>query len=389
MSKLIQIVRYEFGRIFAEKAAFSILIIAVAIYAVFYPQPYVNEALRNVPIAVVDLDGTQSSRDFIRLVDATPDVAVVAHLPDISTAEREVFARNIDGILIIPQYFERELLHGRQSPVALYADASYFLVYQRIAGAVSAVAQTLGAGVETARLVEIGIDPVIAAAATNPMPLTAVPIFNPEGGYATYILPGALVLILQQTLLIGVGLLGTSPGADPRETMADPPSLLTILIGKLLAYLILEAVIIPLYLIVVPYMYGLPRLGSVASILFFAIPFVFAVGSFGLFLASVFRKPLAVQLCSAAVGLPFFMLAGFSWPTQAMPEAIRLAAKLVPSTEAIDGFVRLSQLGAPLSDVRPQILTLWGLAVLYLALTLLIARLRAGAVNPPQRQPAA
>jgi ABC-2 type transport system permease protein len=378
MSKLLQIVKYEFGRIFSQKAAFSILIIAVAIYAVFYPQPYVNEALRNVPIAVVDLDGTQSSRDFIRMVDATSDVAVVAHLPDVTTAEREVFARNIEGILIVPQYFERELLHGRQSPVALYADASYFLIYQRIAGAVSAVAQTLGAKVEAARLVEIGIDPVIATAATNPMPLTAVPIFNPEGGYATYILPGALVLILQQTLLIGVGLLGTSPGAEPRETMADPPSLLTILIGKLLAYLILEVVIIPLYLIVVPYMYGLPRLGSVASILFFAIPFVFAVGSFGLFLASVFRKPLAVQLCSAAVGLPFFFLAGFAWPTQSIPEAVRLAAKLVPSTEAIDGFVRLSQLGAPLSDVRPQILTLWGLAVFYLALTLLIARLRAG-----------
>jgi ABC-2 type transport system permease protein len=389
MSQLIRIIKYEFGRIFAEKAAFSILVIAVAIYAVFYPQPYVNEALRNVPIAVVDLDGTQSSRDFARLVDATPDVAVVSHLPDVTTAEREVFARNIDGILVIPQYFERELLHGRQSPVALYADASYFLIYQRVAGAVSAVAQTLGAQVEATRLVEIGIDPVIATAATNPMPLTAVPIFNPEGGYATYILPGALVLILQQTLLIGVGLLGTSPGADPRRTMADPPSMLTILIGKLLAYLALEAVIIPLYLVVGPYLYGLPRLGSVSAILLFAIPFVFAVGSFGLFLASIFRTPLAVQLCSAAVGLPFFMLAGFSWPTQAMPEGIRLAAKLVPSTEAIDGFVRLSQLGAPLSDVRPQLLTLWGLAIGYGALSLLITRMRDGAAKASPRPAAA
>jgi ABC-2 type transport system permease protein len=147
-------------------------------------------------------------------------------------------------------------------------------------------------------------------------------------------------------------------------------------------------VIIPLYLIVVPYLYGLPRLGSLSSILFFAIPFVFAVGSFGFFLASVFRTPLAVQLCSAAVGLPFFFLAGFSWPTQAMPEAIRLAAKLIPSTEAIDGFVRLAQLGAPLSDVRPQLLTLWGLTIGYCALTLLITALR-GAPVKLSRAPAA
>jgi len=69
--------------------------------------------------------------------------------------------------------------------------------------------------------------------------------------------------------------------------------------------------------------------------------------------------------------------------------AIRLAAKLIPSTEAIDGFVRLSQLGAPLSDVRPQFLTLCGLAVGYCALTLLIARIRAGKAKASPHLPAA
>src|ERR1700757_3791716 len=111
---LLAVFRNEIGRVFALRPVFSVIVVASVIYAVFYPQPYVNEALRNVPIAVVDLDGTQSSRDFARLVDATSDVAVVNRLPDVTTAEREVFARNIDGILVIPQYFERELLHGRQ-----------------------------------------------------------------------------------------------------------------------------------------------------------------------------------------------------------------------------------------------------------------------------------
>ena len=85
---------------------------------------------------LVDRDGTQSSRDFARRVDATPDVAITEELPDVASAEREVYARRVGGILVIPQYFERELLHGRPSPVALYADASYFLIYQRVAGAV-------------------------------------------------------------------------------------------------------------------------------------------------------------------------------------------------------------------------------------------------------------
>ena len=196
MSGFLDVFRDELRRIFTVKSAFSVLVLGVAFYALFYPQPYLNEALRNVPIAVVDRDGTQSSRDFARRVDATPDVAVTEALPDLASAEREVYARRVDGILLIPQYFERELLHGRPSPVALYADASYFLIYQRVAGAVAAVARTVGAEIETARLIAIGVDPAIAVAASDPMPLTAVPVFNPEGGYATYVLPAAFVLIL-------------------------------------------------------------------------------------------------------------------------------------------------------------------------------------------------
>ena len=225
MSGLLDVFRSEFRRIFTVRPAFAVMVLGAAFYALIYPQPYLNEALRNVPIAVVDVDDTQASRDFARRVDATSDVAVTMALPDLASAEREVYARRVDGILVIPQYFERELLHGRPSPVALYADASYFLIYQRVAGAVAAVARTVGAEIETARLIGIGVDPVIAAAAPDPMPLTAVPLFNPEGGYATYVLPAAFVLLLQQMLLMGVALLGTMPGIDAvtaGETVARP-----------------------------------------------------------------------------------------------------------------------------------------------------------------------
>jgi ABC-2 type transport system permease protein len=374
MSGVLQVFRQEIHRIFTVKPAFSVLILGAAFYALFYPQPYLNEALRNVPIAVVDRDGSQSSRDFARRVDATPDVAVTEVLPDFASAEREVFARRVGGILVIPQYFERDLLHGRPSPVALYADAGYFLIYQRVAGAVAAVARTVGTEIETARLIAIGVDPAIAVAAADPMPLTAVPVFNPEAGYATYVLPAAFVLILQQTLLMGVALLATLPGADPNEGDTRRRRLLpaTMVAGKLLAYLALEAVILPVYLIVLPYLYGLPRLGGIVPILIFAVPFVLSVAGLGFVVAGIFRRPIRVALILAALGLPLFMVAGFSWPSEAIPPLIRQISLLVPSTSAIDGFVKLSQLGAPLSAANTELLTLCALAVFYN----LIARLQ-------------
>jgi ABC-2 type transport system permease protein len=339
MTGILEAFRIEFYRIFTVKPIFAVLIMGVAIYALYYPQPYLNEALRDVPIAVVDRDGTQASRDFARLVDATSDVAVLQVLPDLASAERQVYARRVDGILVIPQYFERELLHGRPSPVALYADASYFLIYQRVAGAISAVAQTVGAGVEAARLVAIGVDPAIAVAASNPMPLTAVPLFNPEGGYATYILPAAFVLLLQQILLMGVGLLNSMSDTDHGNAGRGRLSPIATMLGKLLAYLTLQAVVLGL----------------------------------GFVVAGVFRKPIRVQLILAAAGLPLFMVAGFSWPSEAIPPAIKLLSYVVPSTSAIDGFVKLSQLGAPLSAVNSEFLILWALAIFYNLFALLLA----------------
>jgi ABC-2 type transport system permease protein len=367
MKQVLTVFRDELRRIFVLRPVFSVLIVGSAFYAVFYPQPYLNEALRNVPIAVVDGDGTSASRELARRIDSTSDIAVSMVLPDVVSAEREVFARKIFGILAIPKNFERDLLHGRASPIALYADASYFLLYQRVAGAVAAVAQTLGAEIETARLIGIGVDPALASAASDPMQLTAVPLFNPQGGYATYVLPGAFVIILHQILLIAVGLLGTLPGADPTEKATDEPSpgpFATVL-GKMLAYLLIEAIILPLYLIALPYLYGLPRLGGVIPILIFAVPFVLSISGLGLIVAATFKKPLSVQLILAAIGLPFFYLAGFAWPTEVIPPAVHVVSLLVPSTSAINGFTRLAQLGAPLADVRGEFLMLWGLTLFY------------------------
>jgi ABC-2 type transport system permease protein len=389
MTGIFEASRSEFHRIFTVKPVFSVLIIGVAIYALYYPQPYLNEALRNVPIAVVDRDGTQASRDFARRVDATSDVAILEVLPDLASAEREVHARRVDGILVIPEYFERELLHGRPSPVALYADASYFLIYQRVAGAVSAVAQTVGAEVEAARLVAIGVDPAIAVAASAPMPLTTVPLFNPEGGYATYILPAAFVLLLQQILLMGVGLLSSMPEADRGLASRERRSPLATILGKLLAYLALQAVVLPLYLVVLPYLYGLPRLGSLLPLLIFAIPFVLAVAGLGFVVAGVFRRPIRVQLILASAGLPLFMVAGFSWPREAIPPTIKLLSHVVPSSAAIDGFVKLSQLGAPLSAASSEFLTLWALAVFYNLVALGLAMRDAAPIgNAAQALPA-
>ncbi|AYD02272.1 ABC transporter permease [Neorhizobium sp. NCHU2750] len=386
MSGILIVCRIELRRIFTLKPAFAVLVMAVCLYSVYYPQPYRAEALRDVPIALVDLDGSDSSRELARRIDASSDVAIAAAMPDIASAEREIYTRSLYGILVIPHDFERDLLHGRASPIALYADASYFLIYQRISGAVTAVAKTMGAEIETARLIAQGVDPVMAQAAPDPLPLTAVTLFNPQGGYATYILPAAFMLILQQTLLMGVALLGTLP--NPALSAAGPEGggPFARVFGRLLAYAVIEAVVVAFYLLALPYLYGIPRLGSALDIYVFALPFLIAVASLGMVTARLLRNPLAVQLVLATVGLPFMFLSGFAWPSEAIAGWLRTVGLLLPSSSAIPGMVNIAQLGASIVDVSGRFEVLWVLAITYTALAILMepaGRRRVGTGDQP------
>jgi ABC-2 type transport system permease protein len=88
------------------------------------------------------------------------------------------------------------------------------------------------------------------------------------------------------------------------------------------------------------------------------MPFVLAVSGLCLLVAAIFRRPLRV-----------FFLAGFTWPIEVIPVPVHVVSLLVPSTSATNGFTQLAQLGASLTDVRNEFLTLRGMAVFYGGIT--------------------
>lgn len=374
MSTLLSVVRGELDIVVTNGRIFTIFFVAIAILGLYYPQPYTAEVLREVAVAVVDRDDTTSSRQLTRDVDASQNARVVMKLPDVASAERSVFERRISGYLFIPQNFERDVLSGRQAAVALYGDASYFLIFSKLQSAVRAAIERLGTNVVVGRLVAGGMNPEEAFAAASPMRINMIPLFNPEGGYASYVIPAVFVLIVQQLLLMGVGLLNTLPSERPR--VDAPPIVVTA--GKLLAYLIPGLFLYLVATIIIPYVYDISRIGDVWSSLAVAIPFSLAASALGLLFAVLLRDALVVQLVCSLLGMPLFFMAGVAWPSEAMPELLQSLALLVPSTSGIDAAARVNQMGAGLSDVTGQVWILWILAAAYALLAALAMRLSSG-----------
>jgi ABC-2 type transport system permease protein len=125
-----------------------------------------------------------------------------------------------------------------------------------------------------------------------------------------------------------------------------------------------------LYLIILPHIYGFSTNGRFLDMLALAIPFILSVSFLGQFVGSWFKHRETAVLLFISISLPLFFQVGVAWPLEAIPNAVRIASQVLPSTSAIDGLVRVNQMGASLTDVWSNWQRLWTLAVVYAVLAI-------------------
>ena len=106
-----------------------------------------------------------------------------------------------------------------------------------------------------------------------------------------------------------------------------------------------------------------------------AIPFVLSVSFLAQFVSLWFNRRETAVLLFIAASLPLFFTVGVSWPVEAIPDVIREASRAFPSTSAIDGLVRINQMGASLQDVSRDWSFLWLLTAVYGVLAMSAASL--------------
>lgn len=355
---------------FSDRGALLLLAGAVVFYSLVYPLPYRPQVVKEMPIVAVDLDRSALSRRLVRMADATELVAVRKRTTDWKEAEREVREGRAAGVLLVPKEFERKLLRSERPAVEILADAAYLLVYRQVLTGLVQAAATFSAGVEIRRLRAAGVPGAAAAMARrDPLPLVQRPLFNPSTGYATYVVPAVLLLILQQTLLIGIGLLaGTAreQGQEPAGADQDLWSRGCAVLGRAAAYVLLYCVHCVFYFGILTRLYRFPHRGDPLTLLTFLVPFLLSVVLLGLALSNLFKHRETAMQTLLFTSLPAVFLAGFSWPREAIPNWLRLAAHLLPSTAGIPGLLRIQQMGASLGQVRTDWFVLWGLCALYL-----------------------
>jgi ABC-2 type transport system permease protein len=359
----------EWRRILATRGAFILLVLAPLVYGVYYPQPYLNQILRKIPIAVVDNDLSELSRGIVQTLDASGAVSVAVRAETLAEARAALDRGDAFAVVGIPPGTERDVLKGTTAHIPIYADATYLFIFRTmatgIAVAINALSSQLAAG--GARPDGSLVKAMLASA--SPVDILLQPIFNPVGGYASYIVPAAFVLILQQMLLIGAAMLTRGALAQ-----AGGGAFATVL-GRGIAHLTIYLPALTLYFILLPRFYGFSTLGYPLQLLALASVFTLATSFMGQAMGAWFRHPETPTLIVLGTSLPQLFVTGFSWPREAIPKPVLAAGYIFPSDFAIDGMVRVGQLSASLWEVVHDWRGLWCLAVIYFALAVMSAAL--------------
>lgn len=348
--------------VFKDTGVLLLLVAAPVIYGFFYPWPYTDQAVTRVPVAVVDLDHTSLSRQITRFAAANPRIDVRMVVGSEREAQEALWRGEVEGFAVIPADLKRQVLRGTPAVVRVEGNGAYALLNKAVLYGFAEAVGTLSAGVEIKKLQAAGQSARQAAASRSPLGTQLVPLFNPTEGYGSYVVPAVALLIIQQTLLMGVAML-VGTWVEQGQHRANAAVWLGRWLG-LSGFGVCSGLFFFGWVFVwQDYPRGANSLGALALLLVYA-PCAAALGCLlGLWFKDRERS-LHVLLFSA---LPLAFLSGFSWPAEALPHALQVLRWLAPSTAAIQASLQLNQMGAPLAAVSAHLVVLACLAVACMA----------------------
>lgn len=369
----------EMRTVFRDGGMLMFFIALPFAYPLLYSWIYNNEVVHKVPVVVVDDSRSQLSREFCRMCDASADVHIIGYAADMEEAKLLVGHQEARGIYHIPSDFAQKVNSMQQSPIAVYTDMSLMLTYKavfqtatNVVGEMNSRLQIKRAGNYTDREDEI---------TTRPLDYHEIAIFNPSGGYGSFILPAVLVLILQQVLILGIGMqAGTSREnghfAEYRDVPARNAGTVGTLIGKSFCYFMIFAVVCVYLTTVIPRIFDFVTLAQPLPLLAVMLPYVLACIFFSVTVSAIVHYRENVFLIVVFTSVPLLFLSGVSWPQSNIPWFWQGFSWLFPSTFGIRAFVRMNTMGATLADCLVEFRALWIQVVFYFITACWVIRTR-------------
>jgi len=342
-----------FKDIAANSSILTTLVLSVFFYSFFYPTAYKAEHAESLPIVIVDEEQSRVTSSIIGEVAKSPNVEIRAVTGNFAEAEQMIKLQQADCILLLPNNLSGSIRRGEAGGVGLYLSAANFLKTQKIGlGLASSLEQALIEQAEKFQHIS-EFSPALS--------IHQIPLFNTLSGYGSYIFPAVAPLIIHQTILLGLCML-IATYREKNWTSSRTE------FGALFAAILTIGFLGCLYLFGFTFwLNDYPRGGNFIGMLIAVPVFVSCVIGLSMVIASFLDMPERAGHVIVFSSIPLFLLSGTAWPHAAMPEWLQYLGKALPSTQGIQMFIQLNQMGVPTQLVIPKMIYLATFAGICLA----------------------
>ena len=369
---------HELKRIFTDPGVVVIFIVATLVYPLLYKAIYWNEQITDVPVAVVDLSQSAESRTFLHHWNASPDIRLTHTCNSIAEAEQLLREQKVHGIVYFPRDFASQLADPLgQAHISLYCDMSSFLYMKAIYLSCNQVMLESMRNIQIDRYESMGYGREFSWALVQDAPYTETALYNPTGGYGSFLIPAVLVLILHQTLLFGICMLAGTARDDDKVLYrvlgkGRVAGVLRLILGRAAAYFTIYYALAAILLGLLPRLFDIPHIGDIGDILRFIVPYILACIFFSMTVSVFIRNRESGLVLLISTSLIFLFMAGISWPKEMMPAAWRYLSYFIPYTWGAHGFIHINSMGATLWSTRNEYISLWILSGGYFLATCVI-----------------
>lgn len=361
----------ELSRIFHDGGVVLLFCVATLLYPLIFAFVYKNECVRELPVAVVDDSQSVESRRFAHKLDATPEVVVAYECNNVEEARNLMQQRRVNGIVYFPKDYGTKIANMQTARACLFCDMSSFLYYRSVFSSASAVLINEMQVIESERYAQAGMTGESANQMIQPIQVEDVKLYVPNGGFTSFLVPALLVLVLQQTLFLGMCVLyGTS--RQKSLVRKDIPAhlrgrglLFRVTFGRAMAYLLIYFPMALINLFLLTRIFALPHIGNPVSIILFIVPFLLAAIFFCMTVCSFVHKRDAGIVVFIFFSVILIFISGAIWPQSNMPKFWLYFSYIFPSTHGIQGFIRINSMGATLDQVKFEFMMLWAQAIIY------------------------
>ena len=320
--------------ILCHNGIYAVCMVVFPLMAAFFFTSFLDEGLpEELPVGVVDLDNSSTSRGLVRRLDAFQNTKVVARFPSVTEARCAMQENKIFAYLYIPDGTAEKLLSGRRPKISYYYSMTCMTAGSMTMKDLKTISTLGSAALGQATMRAKGFTPEQIQTFLQPVRINIHQIGNPEGSYNVYLstvmVPGIMMLFM---MLIAAYSLGMELKLDTgKEWLAKADgSIVVAILGKFLPHVFIFLTVVFFYQY---YIYGVlhfPREGSVGDIVLLCFLQVVASIGFGIFAFGLMPSLRMSMSISSLWGVLGFSMAGSAFPIMAMDAPLQSLSWLFP-----------------------------------------------------------